>query len=51
MGKCKNCKCGDMIYGHDKIKDSGKQYDMYVCTNCDSVDYVNTNTNSKNNKK
>ena len=40
MGKCKNCKCGMMIPAQDNIKDNGKRYEMYVCSNCDGADYV-----------
>ena len=51
MGKCKSCKCGDMIYGQDKIKESGKEYQVYICTNCDSIDYLASNSKNKKNNK
>ena len=47
MGKCKNCKCGDMIPGRDSVKDNGKKYEMFICSNCDSVDYMEVTMNSK----
>lgn len=47
MGKCKTCKCGDMIPGYDNIKSDGKKYEMYVCTNCDSIDYQEVKGSSK----
>lgn len=40
MGKCKNCKCGEMVHGLDNVKYNGKKYEMFVCTNCDATDYI-----------